>query len=153
MSAYRFSALAPSLIDQTRDREVAAGRAVAPQDDGGPFPVRCCLRDVDAAADVLLLSVQPPTAPSPYAAASPVYVHRERCRGFAADGSVPEVLRERVLSLRAYTADHMIAGTTVAHGHDLEPALAGLFRDGTAEYVFAHFAGPGCYVCTIEPAA
>jgi hypothetical protein len=152
-TAFTFTAFTPSLVDDARDRELAAGRAVVPADDGGRFPVRCCLRDVDRASEVVLLSMRPPTAESPYAADSPVYIHRHRCAGYRPDGSVPEVLRDRLLSLRAYTADHMLTGTAVEHGRALGSALDQLFAgDGTA-YVFAHFAGPGCYACRIDRVA
>lgn len=153
MPSFTYTALPHTLLDDTREREVAAGRAVSPEADGDRFPVRCCLRDVDNAEDVLLLSVRPPSADSPYAAASPVYVHREPCDGRHANGEVPEVLRGRLLSLRAYTSDHMITGTTIEQGSHVESAIAALFADHRAAYVFVHFAGPGCYVCRVDRTA
>ena len=153
MTAFTFTALPSSLLDETREREVAARRAVSPEPDGGAFPVRCCLRDVADAEDVLLVSVRPPSADSPYAAHSPVYVHREPCDGHGANGAMPEVLRNRLLSLRAYTAEHMITGTATEHGRHAARAIAELLADPRAEYVFVHFAGPGCYVCRVDRAA
>ena len=83
----------------------------------GPYPVRCCLRDVDDAADVVLASVMPFRGESPYAARSPVYVHAERCDGPADERhTVPAMLRGRVLSVRAYDGSHMLTGTEVLPG-------------------------------------
>ena len=90
----------------------------------GPYPVRCCLRDADDAADVLLASVMPFRGESPYAARSPVYVHAERCDGPADERhTVPAMLRGRVLSVRAYDGSHMLTGTEVLPGKDLEAAI------------------------------
>jgi hypothetical protein len=148
-----FLALPPSLVDRAREAALEAGRAVVAEPDDSPFPVRCCLTDVSAEEGVLLLSIRPPGAESPYAAAGPVYVHRERCQGYRGGAGVPDVLRSRLLSLRGYDAGHMITATAVVAGHELEDACQRLFGDPDTAYLFAHFAGPGCYACRIERAA
>jgi hypothetical protein len=152
MSSLAFSALSPTLIEQARAAALAAG-AVAQAADSSPFPVRCCLTDASADEGVLLLSLQPPCADSPYTAASPVYVHSHRCGGYRADGSVPEMLRSRLLSLRGYDRNHMITGTEVVQGDRLEAAAGRLLATAATAYLFVHFAGPGCYACRIDAAA
>jgi Protein of unknown function (DUF1203) len=146
----RFSALSPEIVDDARSSALASGRAVVPDGDGSPFPVRCCLSDEHAADDVLLLSVQVPAADSPYTARSPVYVHRSPCPGREPSAAVPEILRSRRLSLRGYDPRHMITGSAVVEGHDVERQAAALLDDERTAYVFAHFAGPGCYACRID---
>jgi hypothetical protein len=152
MSSLAFSALSPTLIEQARAAGLAAG-AVAEAADDGPFPVRCCLTDASADEGVLLVSLQPPCAGSPYMAASPVYIHSHRCGGYRADGAVPEVLRSRLLSLRGYDHGHMITGTEVVQGDQLEAAAERLLATAGTAYLFVHFAGPGCYACRIDAAA
>jgi uncharacterized protein DUF1203 len=152
MPALRFSALPQPLVDEARSAALAAGTAVVPADDDMPFPVRCCLSDETRADRVLLVSVQPPVADSPYTARSPVYVHRQACPGRPVGSPIPEILATRRLSLRAYDERHMITGSAVVDGADVERAAAGLLDDDRAAYVHVHFAAPGCYACRIDRA-
>jgi hypothetical protein len=152
MPSLRFSPLPPTLVAEARAASLNAGTAVLPEDDGGSFPVRCCLSEEPAAEQVLLLSVKPPSAESPYAARSPVYIHRDACAGREPAGQVPEILATRRLSLRGYDDRHMITGTAVIEGSEVEREAAAMLADERTAYVFAHFAGPGCYACRIDRA-
>jgi hypothetical protein len=152
MQPLSFSALPPALVDAARSAALASGAAVRPENDGSSFPVRCCLSEEHSADEVLLLSVQMPAADSPYTAPSPVYIHSGPCSGRSPSAIVPEILPGRRLSLRAYDERHMITGTAVVEGDEVEPAAAALLDEERAAYVFAHFAGPGCYACRIDRA-
>src|SRR5262249_44181831 len=112
MSAFTFHALPPPLAHHARRTAGEPGRPVPGAGDGdGPYPVRCCLRDVEAEEGVLLLSAQPVTASSPYAAPGPIYLHEHACDGYQPQGDVPEILRRRLLSVRAFDSAHMMTGT------------------------------------------
>ncbi len=153
MSAFTFHALPASLADNARRSAVEQGSAVTASPADGPYPVRCCLRDAGGVEGVLLLSAQPVTAASPYAAPGPVYLHRDACEGYRSDGQVPEILRHRLLSVRGFDDAHMMTGTEVVQGNLLEPAADRLLAiDGTA-YLHVHFAGAGCFACRMERTA
>ena len=123
MPAFTVTPLPASLVDQARSAALADGTAVeVASNDDAPFPVRCCLHDATAEEGVLLLSMQPQSDDSPYAAPGPVYIHRDRCAGYSPQGDVPQILRGRTLSLRGYTDEHMITGTAVVAGDDVEGA-------------------------------
>src|SRR6478735_9389263 len=77
MPTFTVHALPEDVADAAR-RSPGAVPAAAGDD---PYPVRCCLRDVDDHAEIVLASVMPFRGDSPYAARSPVYVHAERCAG------------------------------------------------------------------------
>jgi hypothetical protein len=142
------------LVDDARSAALADGTAVEVRNnDDAPFPVRCCLHDAAAEEGVLLLSIQPRSGHSPYAAPGPVYIHRDRCAGYSPKGDVPQILRGRTLSLRGYTDEHMITATAVVAGDDVEGAAQQLLDVSGTAYLFVHFAGPGCYACRIDPAA
>jgi hypothetical protein len=155
MPAFTISPLPASLVEQARSAALADGTAVeVTSNDDAPFPVRCCLHDATAEEGVLLLSIQPRSGESPYAAPGPVYIHRDRCAGYhPPKGDVPQILRGRTLSLRGYTDEHMITGTAVVAGDDVETAAPQLLAVPGTAYLFVHFAGPGCYACRIDPAA
>ena len=53
------------------------------------------------------------------------------------------MLRGRLLSVRAYDGSHMLTGTEVLQGADLEGAIGRLLGDDPDAYVHVHFAGPG----------
>jgi hypothetical protein len=84
MPAFTVSPLPASQVDQARSAALADGTAVdVTSNDDAPFPVRCCLHDATADEGVLLLSMQPQSGDSPYAAPGPVYIHRDRCAGYS----------------------------------------------------------------------
>jgi hypothetical protein len=151
LTTLTYHALSPALAEQARRVAFDAGSAVTAIAADAPFPVRCCLRDASADEHVVLLSAQPATAPSPYAAPGPIYLHRDACEGYHGDGSVPEILRSRLLSVRGFDRTHMMTGTEVVPGERFEQAARRLLGvDGTA-YLHVHFAGAGCYACRVEP--
>ena len=150
MPTYTVHALSESAAEEAR-RSPGAMPAVA---GDGPYPVRCCLREVEDPEAVVLASVMPFRGESPYAARSPVYLHSERCEGHTAERhAVPPMLRGRLLSVRAYDGSHMLTGTEVLQGADLEGAIGRLLGDDLDAYVHVHFAGPGCFACRIDRAA
>jgi uncharacterized protein DUF1203 len=154
MSVFTFHALPPTLADDARRAAIEQGRAVPVAGDGdGPYPVRCCLRDVEADEGVLLLSAQPMTAASPYAAPGPIYLHQHACAGYQPDGDVPEILQTRLLSVRAFDGAHMMTGTEVVQGAELESAAERLLAIANTAYLHVHFAGAGCFACRVEPRA
>ena len=150
MTTFTVRALSSAAVEEAR-RSPGAVPAVA---GDGPYPVRCCLTDDQDGAGVILASVMPFRGESPYAARSPVYVHAERCAGHTEDpGAVPEMLRGRLLSVRAYDGRHMLTGTEVLPGTELEAAIERLLGEDAGAYLHVHFAGPGCYACRIDRAA
>jgi hypothetical protein len=150
MSSFIVHALPDAVAEEAR-RNPDAVPAVA---GDGPYPARCCLSDAEDADGVVLSSVMPFRGESPYAARSPVYVHAERCAGRRAERDVvPEMLRGRLLSVRAYDGAHMLTGTEVLPGSDLEGAIERLLSDARGAYLHVHFAGPGCFACRIDRAA
>jgi hypothetical protein len=149
MATFTVHALPEGVADEAR-RSPGAIPAVA---GDGPYPVRCCLRDVEDAEGVVLTSVMPFRGESPYAARSPVYLHSERCDGPTVErDAVPAMLRGRVLSVRAYDESHMLTGTEVLTGTELEAAIDRLLGEQPGAYLHVHFAGPGCFACRIDRA-
>jgi hypothetical protein len=150
MQPFTVHALSEPIADEARSCP-ATVPAVA---GDGPYPVRCCLSDAPDAGGVVLASVMPFRGESPYAARSPVYVHAERCAGHSEEpGAIPDMLRGRLLSVRAYDGAHMLTGTEVLQGTELEGAIERLLDDAPDAYLHVHFAGPGCYACRIDRAA
>ena len=152
MPRYTIRALPSDLTEDARRVSIERGLAVDVSGQDAPYPVRCCLRDAGPHEQVLLLSAQPITETSPYAATGPIYLHRHPCDGYRHDGQVPEMLRSRLLSVRAFDDAHMMTGAEVMSGDLLDEAAPRLLAVGRTAYRHVHFAGAGCYACRIDPA-
>ena len=69
---------------------------------------------------------------------------------FDAVDQVPEVLRTRLLSLRAYTADGMMVDADVVAGAEVESVIECLFANAAVVYIHVHNAKQGCYACRVD---
>jgi hypothetical protein len=65
-------------------------------------------------------------------------------------GEIPEQLRSRTLSLRAFDHQAMIVGADLVAGENLGPALDGLLAEPSVAYVHIHFAKHGCYAARAD---
>lgn len=113
------------------------------------FPCRVSLEDAEPGERVLLVSYSHQPAHSPYKARGPIFVRETARRTF--DGTnVPEVLRNRLLSVRAYDAQDLIVDAEVGDGNEIEALLEKLFARTDTRYAHIHNARRGCYACRVE---
>jgi hypothetical protein len=132
------------------------------QDDGGNSlrlvradsgsPCRHCLQDAAAGDGLLLGSYHFGNPQGIYWAPSPVWVHAEPCPRFEQSDTVPEIVRNRLVSVRAYDSqDQMIYELgEVCRGTKVEAPLERALGDSRTGYVNIHTAGPGCFLCRAE---
>jgi hypothetical protein len=132
------------------DLELAAQGAVRQVADARPgYPCRVSLTDAELGQDVILVHFEHHAVASPYRASHAIYV-REGETTYDAIDQVPEQLRLRLLSVRAFDPRGMMVGADVVEGAELEAAIARLFGDERAAYLHVHYAKPGCYAARIE---
>ena len=123
-------------------------RCVADKKPG--FPCRVSLVDAEPGERVLLLAFEHHDVASPYRASGPIFV-REQARPANLDvNEVPEVVRERLLSVRAYDAAGLMIGAEVAEGGELKVQIGRFFADPKVAYLHMHNARPGCYSCRVD---
>jgi hypothetical protein len=125
-------------------RTRGAKRVVADSSPG--YPCRVSLADATVGEQLLLVPYEHHVTRSPYRAAGPIYVRRAAHAQVVLD-EVPEVLARRMLSLRAYDDDGMMAHADLVDGRELRPALEGLLDRRDVAYVHIHYAKPGCFAC------
>lgn len=77
-------------------------------DEKRGFPDRIGLRDVDMGDNVLLVNFTHQSALTPYRATHPIYVREGERQVATIVNVIPESLRLRTLSLRAFDADNMM---------------------------------------------
>ncbi|WP_172329437.1 DUF1203 domain-containing protein [Mangrovicoccus sp. HB161399] len=154
--AYQIHALAPEpfapLFDLS-DAELGARniRRMEVADCPGT-PCRVSLADVPAGGTVLLLNYEHQPAASPYRSCHAIFVSRGARQARPAPDEIPEVLRSRLISVRLFDRDGMMADADVVEGRDLDAALRRMLADPAAAYAHLHFARPGCFAARAERA-
>jgi hypothetical protein len=114
-------------------------------------PCRISLTDAEPGESVILVNYEHQRAETPYRASHAIYVRAGEVTYDAVD-AVPDQLRRRMLSLRAFDEKGMIVGAELVDGRKLEDGIATLLAEKRAAYLHAHFAKFGCYAARIERA-
>jgi hypothetical protein len=133
------------------DEELATRRAKRVVADSKPgFPCRISLQDAEPGDEVILTNFIHLPSESPYRSTHAVYVRRAATTAASYSDSVPEMLRSRLLSVRAFDAKDMLVGADVIDGDRVEEVIARFFEDPAVQFLHVHFAKPGCYACRID---
>ena len=125
-------------------------RCVADKSPG--FPDRIEMRDADPGETLLLVNHVSQPADTPYRAAHAIFVREGARAAYDRIDEVPDVLRRRLLSLRAFDERGMMLDADVIEGAAIESLIARLFADPRVAYIHAHNAKRGCYAARIERA-
>ena len=134
------------------DQELATHGAVRRVVDAKPgYPCRISLTDAEPGQEVILTHFEHHPVDSPFRASHAIYVRKGE-KTYDAVDQVPEQLRLRLLSVRAFDGKGMMVGADVVDGKEIEGAIERLLRDEHAEYLHVHYAKPGCYAARIERA-
>jgi len=124
-------------------------RRVRAAADAG-YPCRVGLVDADAGDELLLLPFEHQPAHSPYRASGPIYVKLGARQRTMAVGEIPESVRRRQISLRAYDADDMIVAAEVCAGESVGAEIERMLGDPVVRYLHLHNAKRGCYSCLVR---
>jgi hypothetical protein len=121
--------------------------------DGRPaYPCRVSLQDAGEGERLLLLPHAHHIVDTPYRAYGPIYVREAAQQATLAANEVPDLLRTRTLSLRAYDKDGMMVSADVLPGTEVEHGIEQLLEIPRTAYLHIHYAKPGCYACRVERA-
>lgn len=154
--AYRVRGLDPSLFSRLyglSDDDLAARgvrRVVADATPG--FPDRIEVRDAKPGERLLLLNHVHQPADTAYRASHAVFVREGALEALDQIGSIPEPLRIRPISLRAFSRGHEMIDADLVDGRDLEPLIERFLDNPNVGYLHAHYAKRGCYAARIERA-
>jgi len=119
-------------------------------DERPGFPCRVSLQDAEPGETLLLLNYEHLAVASPYRARHAIYV-RENAQAARLDvNEIPEVMRTRLLSLRAYDDAGMMVNADVASGEAVTPLIRQMFENGRVALIHAHNAKPGCFAARID---
>jgi hypothetical protein len=130
------------------DEDLAARGVVRVVADDDGYPCRVSLTDAEPGQELLLVNYEHHPVASPYRSSFAVYVRAGEATCDVVD-RVPEQLRKRVLSVRAYDERGMMVGTDLVDGRELEGSIGRLLADPRAAYLHLHYAKPGCYAARV----
>lgn len=135
------------------DEELAAKgvkRYVADKKSG--FPDRIEVRDAEPGETLLLLNYTHQPANNPYHASHAIFVREGAETTYDKVDEVPEVLRVRPLSLRAFGSTDEMLDADVVDGREVEGVIERFLANPDVAYIQAHYAKRGCYAARIERA-
>ncbi|MBV8741665.1 MAG: DUF1203 domain-containing protein [Sinobacteraceae bacterium] len=116
------------------------------------FPDRIELRDAEIGERLLLLNYEHQPAPTPYKASHAIFVLETAHQRYDRIDIIPEAMRTRLISLRAFDAEHDMVSADVVDGTVLEDLVVQFLSDPKVAYLQAHYAKRGCYAARIERA-
>jgi Protein of unknown function (DUF1203) len=134
------------------DAELGARGALRRVSDAKPgYPCRISLTDAEPGQEVILTHFEHQPANTPYRASHAIYVRKGEQTYDAVD-QVPEQLRLRLLSVRAFDGKGMMVDADVTDGKELERVIERLLGNGRTDYLHVHYAKHGCYAARIDRA-
>lgn len=154
--AFRITGLSPDPFRElygVDDAELARRgilRVVADTKPG--YPDRVEMRDAEPGETLLLLNYVSQPADTPYQARHAIFVREGAAIVYDRVDEIPEVMRGRILSLRAFDADGMMVDADLAEGAAIEPLIERFFANPQVDYIHAHNAKRGCYSGRIDRA-
>lgn len=114
------------------------------------YPDRISLCDIPVGETALLINHIYQPADSPYFGTYAIYIREGCTRQGIYLNELPEVMRNRTLSLRAYDEKHFLQLADIVEGKGAEDLIAQFFNDPQVSYIQIHNAKRGCYSCCAE---
>ena len=154
--SFRISGLDPALfrhLYDLSDDELARLNARRYVVDSKPgFPDRIGIRDLEPGESVLLVNYVHQPAETPYRASHAVFVREGADEQYEAVDEIPEAIRTRMISLRAFDETGEMIDADLVDGREIEPLIARYLANPGIAYLHAHYAKRGCYAARIERA-
>ena len=91
-------------------------------------------------------------ARSPYRSSHAIFVREGVNPAVLRKNEVPEALRIRLISVRAFDSDGMMIDADVVDGRNLESMIDRMFAIESVSYLHLHNAKPGCFAAQVERA-
>lgn len=114
------------------------------------FPCRVSLTDRDVGEQVLLLNYVSHDIANPYRASHAIFVTEGAEEAAVFVDEIPPVFEKRILSLRGFDADGMMADATLTQPGEADEGIRRLFANPKIETIHAHNATRGCFAARIE---
>ena len=129
---------------------VGAGRVIA---DANPcYPCRISLADAEIGEAMILMNFEHQPGDSPYQATHAIFVRENAEQAFPDVGTVPESIKTRLISIRAFDDKHYMVDADVVDGIRLSESIPLMLEDPKVAYLHLHNARPGCFAARVTRA-
>jgi hypothetical protein len=118
--------------------------------DSPTFPCRVSLTDRAIGETVLLLNHVSHDVANPYRSSHAIFVTEADQEPAEYVDRVPPVFEKRVLSLRGFDADGMMAQAVLTQPGEADAGIRELFANPSIDTIHAHNATRGCFSARIE---
>ncbi len=151
--SFRVLGLSPdpfrSLFAMSDERLHALGtrRVIA---DNPRMPCRVSMEHARLGEELLLVNFEHQPANTPYRATHAIDVRKAADRAYDAVDVVPEVLRSRLLAIRAFDAEHMMIDAEICDGTQAADLFERFLSNRQTSYLHVHNAKRGCYAARVE---
>ena len=153
--AFRVRGLSPQLFERyfsMSDDALEAIGAIRLRAAEPGLPCRVSLAHAAVGDELLLLNYEHQPTNTPYRSRHAIYVNRRSTQAFDGVDVVPEVVRTRLVSVRAFDAAHLMIDADVVEGTEAHALFERLLADPRASYLHVHNARRGCYSARVERA-
>ena len=114
------------------------------------FPCRVTLEDREIGEQVLLLNHVSHDVANPYRASHAIFVMQGEIEAAEFIDEVPPVLDTRILSLRGFDDQGMMAQAVLTRPGEADEGIRSLFANTDVTPIHAHNATRGCFAAKIE---
>jgi hypothetical protein len=156
MKSFRISGLDPEqfrhLFGKSDEELAARGARRYVVDESPGYPDRIEMRDLDVGEKALLVNYVHLDAASPYRSAHAVFIREGATVAYDQIDEIPEVLRRRLLSVRAFDQQAMMVAADVIDGTGLRDWITSTFDNGAVDFIDLHNAKPGCFAARVRRA-
>ncbi len=155
MQSYRIKGLDPAPFKPLfglSDEELEERGVVRMAVTSPTFPCRVTLTDRAIGEKVLLLNHVSHDVANPYRASHAIFVTEGEEQAAEYVDEVPPVFEKRVLSLRGFDADGMMAEAILTQPGEADAGIRKLFANPQIQTIHAHNATRGCFSARIERA-
>jgi hypothetical protein len=126
------------------------GVAVYYADAKPGYPCRVTLKDADQGEKLLLLNYEHLAVDSPYRSSHAIFVIDGAVSKTCQPGEIPDIVQTRLLSIRAFDAQHMIVNADVCEGDKVAQLLTKFLVNDKVEYLHVHTAKRGCFLAAVS---
>ncbi|WP_434054493.1 MAG: DUF1203 domain-containing protein [Roseibium sp.] len=133
------------------DEELARQNVQVHVSDGSA-PCRVSLTDLAEGKRVFLLNFEHQPGESPYRSRHAIYVGDGALENRPAPDVVPASISSRLLSVRAFNAEHEIVDADVVDGSEVSGLITAFFGNPDVAYLHLHFAKRGCFAAKVSRA-
>lgn len=135
------------------DEELAQRGVLRVTADERPgFPCRVSLQDAEVGEKLILLNYEHLPVATPYRSSHAIYVREAATEAKLAIDEVPQLMRPRLLSLRAFDANGMMKAAEVTPGTAIETLIEQMFANPAVAFLHVHNAKWGCYAARVDRA-